>query len=179
MDEFDALGEELSDGEEDHPPEDAENAQHDVTVKPEAPPVHTDTLPKPTVPVTTMLSRLAALRIVYGRPTDRDLQAARAQHASARQGAAIAPKRIRLMVRDEDECGKKEIPSWRISTSSSRTLGRFRRHLFEMSGLDAKRVDVRKIFSPRRSAEVASAFDFVPGTGFDLRTGWDLSTPAG
>ena len=59
------------------------------------------------------------------------------------------------MVRDEDECGKKEIP------------------------LDANRVDVREIFSPRRSAEVASAFDFVPGTGFDLRTGWDVSTPAG
>ena len=36
----------------------------------------TNTSPEPTVPVTTMLSRLAALRIVYGRPVDRDLQAA-------------------------------------------------------------------------------------------------------
>ena len=35
-----------------------------------------------------------------------------------------APKRIRLMVRDEDECGEEEIPSWRISKSPTRTSGR-------------------------------------------------------
>ena len=43
VDEFDPLGDELSDGEEDdtgqddHPPEDPEDAQHDVTIKPEPP----------------------------------------------------------------------------------------------------------------------------------------------
>ena len=86
VDDFDPLGDELSDGEEDDPPEDAENAQHGVTVKPEAPPEDTDTLPESAVPVTTMLSRLAALRVVFGRLTDWDLQAAGAQHASARRG---------------------------------------------------------------------------------------------
>ena len=81
VDEVDPLGDELSDGEEDdtvedHPSEYREHAQHDDTVKPGPPPEDTDTLPEPAVPVTTMLSRLAALRIVYGSPTDRDLQAA-------------------------------------------------------------------------------------------------------
>ena len=40
VDEFDPLGDELSDGEEDDtdPPEYREDAQHDVTVKPEPPP---------------------------------------------------------------------------------------------------------------------------------------------
>ena len=92
--------------------------------------------------------------------------------------SSYEPKMIRLMVRDEGECGKEEKPSGRISTSSTRTLGIFRRHLFELGGLDANRVDVREISSPRRSAEVARVFDFVPGTAFDLRTGWDLSTAA-
>ena len=78
VDEFDPLGDELSDGEEDDtdPPEDWEDAQHDVTVKPEPPPEDTDPLPEPALPVTNLPSRLAALRIVYGRPTDQDLQAA-------------------------------------------------------------------------------------------------------
>ena len=51
-DEFDPLGDELSDGEEDDtdPPEDREDAQHDVTVKPEPSPEDTDTLPEPAVP---------------------------------------------------------------------------------------------------------------------------------
>ena len=52
VDEFDPLEDELSDGEEDDtdPPEDREDAQHDVTVKPEPPPEDTDTLPEPAVP---------------------------------------------------------------------------------------------------------------------------------
>ena len=85
VDEFDPLGDELSDGRDDdtgegHPPEDTdpppEGAQHDVTLKSEPPPEDTDAPPEPAAPMTTMPSRLATLRIVYGRPTDRDLQAA-------------------------------------------------------------------------------------------------------
>ena len=51
--------------------------------------------------------------------------------------------------------------------------------LLELGGLEGSEVDVSEIFSPGRFAEVASAFQLIPGTAFDLRIGWDLSTAAG
>ena len=61
----------------------------------------------------------------------------------------------------------------------ARSVGEINQHLLELGYLEYDRVDVSEIFSPGRFAEVASAFDLVPGTAFDIRTGWDLATPAG
>ena len=39
-------------------------------------------------------------------------------------------------------------------------------------------VDVAEIFNPTRFVNRVSAFDLVPGSAFDLRTGWNLSLPS-
>ena len=45
-------------------------------------------------------------------------------------------------------------------------------HAYQLSA-----VDVSEIFNPGRFASQATAFGLVPGTAFDLRTGWNLSKP--
>ena len=48
-----------------------------------------------------------------------------------------------------------------------------------LGGMDIHACDVAELFSPGRFAEKASAFALVPGSEFDLRTGWDLASEAG
>ena len=48
-----------------------------------------------------------------------------------------------------------------------------------LGSVDIHAVDVAELFPPGRFAEKASAFALVPGSAFDLRTGWDLASEAG
>ena len=50
--------------------------------------------------------------------------------------------------------------------------------LLQLGSIDDQ-TDVAELFCPGRFAEKASAFHLVPGTAFDLRTGWDLATASG
>ena len=45
------------------------------------------------------------------------------------------------------------------------------------SGVEA--VDFAELFCPGRFAAAAGAFHLTPGSAFDLRTGWDLTTAEG
>ena len=109
------------------------------------------------------------------RPADRQGER---RAAGEMAEAATATKRLRApeprgRVRGADEAALKD------REEMEDEIGAIERHLLELGGLRAAKVDVSEIFSPGRFAEVASAFDLVPGTAFDLRTGWDLATPAG
>jgi len=47
----------------------------------------------------------------------------------------------------------------------------------QLLALTAVRVDVSEVFSPPRFTSKATAFNLVPGTAYDLRTGFNLSDP--
>ena len=50
-------------------------------------------------------------------------------------------------------------------------------HVLGYVGIEA--VDFAELFCPGRFAAAAEAFHLTPGSAFDLRTGWDLTTAEG
>jgi hypothetical protein len=125
---------------------------------------------------------------------DRQTKRARLEEGLGSQEAAVAPssgsdaeappERMELeaasetRVRTAAQAGLPEVPG-EAPMDVSAEVEEIAAVTQDLAAIDADVTDLAELFNPNRFGSVAGAFRLVPGTAFDLRTGWDLATPAG